>query len=179
MRRLVFEPLAMHSSSLQWREDFALDEAQPHEEGEPLTPHRPAVANASYSLKTTSGDYGAFVRAVVAGERLKPHTRKEWLAPFVMVPRSEIERLHAPPRETEPDIGWGLGWGVEPAAGTFFQWGKMEGVRAFVMGSTTQETGLVVLTNSNTGLRIAGELALQVLPGEHPAIHWLRGGVTE
>jgi CubicO group peptidase (beta-lactamase class C family) len=30
LRRLVFEPLGMHSSSLEWREAFAVNEAIPH-----------------------------------------------------------------------------------------------------------------------------------------------------
>lgn len=46
------------------------------------------------------------------------------------------------PTETEKDIGWGL----ELSRGTFFQWGKIPGVRAFVMESRPEQSGLVLLT---------------------------------
>lgn len=179
LQRLVFGPLGMHASSLEWREAFAGNEAVPHEAGKGVQCHRAPAANASYSLKTTAGDYAAFVRAVLAGERLRKETWREWLTPAVMVPLHEIERLHGKPEATEPGIGWGLGWGVEPAAGTFFQWGKMTGARSFVMGSPARRTGLVLLANCNTGLRLAPELVAPFLPGEHPAFAWLRAGVSE
>lgn len=179
LQRLVFGPLNMDSSSLEWREAFAANEAVPHESGESAQRHRAPAANASYSLKTTAGDYAAFLRAVLDGARLKDETWREWLKPAVMVPLREIERLDRKPEETEPGIGWGLGWGVEPAAGAFFQWGKMTGVRAFVMGSLGRKTGLVLLANSNTGMRLANDLIAPLLPGEHPAFPWLRAGVSE
>jgi hypothetical protein len=68
---------------------------------------------------------------------------------------------------------------VEPATGSFFQWGKMAGIRAFVMGHPARRCAIVVLTNSNTGLRLANELVASVLPGEHPAIRWLQDGVAQ
>lgn len=177
--RLVFGPLRMASSSLEWRDAFAENEAAPHEGGARLAPHRPPAANASYSLKTTASDYAAFARAVLLGDCLRRDNCQQWFAPVVMVPSGEIERLHAPPEMVEPGIGWGLGWGVEPTADTFFQWGKMAGMRSFVMGNLRCGTALVVLTNSNTGLRLATELVASMLPGPHPAMRWLREGVTE
>jgi CubicO group peptidase (beta-lactamase class C family) len=177
--RLVFEPLRMHSSSLQWRDAFALNEAVPHERDVRLAPHRAAAANASYSLKTTARDYASFLAAVLEGAGLAQATWREWLDPAVMVPRGKIVCLEAQPLTTDPDIGWGLGWGLEPAAGTFFQWGKMDGSRAFVMGSVGQGTGVVLLANSNTGLRLLDAVTADVLAGDHPALRWLIENVTE
>lgn len=177
--RLVFEPLGMRSSSLIWRDVFAQNEAVPHEGSERVQPHRAQAANASYSLKTTAGDYGAFVAAVFDRARLKEETWREWLSPTVMVPRGEIVRLDGEPDATEQAIGWGLGWGLETVAGTFFQWGKMTGARAFVMGNPAQRAGVVLLTNANTGLRLMQEVTASVLPGEHPALAWLVNGVSE
>jgi CubicO group peptidase (beta-lactamase class C family) len=179
IRRLVFEPLGMVSSSLEWRDVFAKNQAAAHDAGARLAPHRPAAANASYSLKTTASDYAKFARAVLRGDRLRRDTWEQWFAPAVMVPSREIERLHAPPEMTEPDIGWALGWGVEPIPNTFFHWGKMAGMRSFVMGSRPRGTALVVLTNCNTGLRLATELVVATLPDSHAAMRWLREGVTE
>jgi CubicO group peptidase (beta-lactamase class C family) len=179
MRRLVFEPLGMLSFSLQWQEEFSGNEASPHEAGQPAEAHRAAVPSASYSLKTTAGDYGAFVAAVLSGQRLNESTWRQWLTAAVMVPQGVIVLLEGAPTALEPDIGWGLGWGLEPSAGTFFQWGKMTGVRTFAMGSPAKQAGVVLLTNSNTGLRLAREVTRDVLPGEHSAIRWLADGVSE
>ena len=179
MQRLVFAPLGMHSSSLIWNDRFAGNIAAPHEGTRRLDVHRPAAASASYSLFTTASDYGVFVAAVLRGARLEERTWREWLTARVMVPKDEIVRLMGPPEETEPDIGWGLGWGIEPSRDAFFQWGKMDGVRAFVMGSLAEKAGIVLLTNSNTGLRLMEPLTQEVLPGRHAAIRWLIDGVDE
>jgi len=179
VRRLVFDPLGMRSSSLEWQHAFAHNEAAPCEAGVRMAPHHAPAANASYSLKTTTADYGAFVAAVIEGARLKDQTWREWLSPAVMVPRGAIIQLDEPPVAHEAGIGWGLGWGLEPSVGTFFHWGKMTGMRAFVLGSVDADAGLVLFTNSNTGLRLMQDLSETVLPGPHPAIQWLLDGVTE
>lgn len=179
LRRLVFEPLGMHASSFEWRPHFANVAAQPHIDGRRLAKHQPHAASASYSLQTTAADYARFIAAVLRGDRLQPSTHRSWLAAHVNVPKDAVLHLEPTPPRTDPAIGWGLGWGVEPQAGTFFQWGKMQGVRAFAMGSVARCTGFVLLTNSNTGLRLMEPLAGDVLPGAHPAIGWLEANVTE
>jgi CubicO group peptidase (beta-lactamase class C family) len=179
LQRLVFEPLGMRSSSLVWQDRFSADMAYPHEAGERQDKHRPAQAYASYSLQTTASDYAAFVSAVLRGDRLAEATAHAWCTPVVMVPQGEIVRLDSPPVHLESDIGWGLGWGLEPSLGTFFQWGKMTGLRAFVMGCPRLGSAVVLLTNSNTGLRLMRDVTREVLPGEHSALRWLAEGVSE
>ncbi|MDB5856566.1 MAG: hypothetical protein JWQ76_255 [Ramlibacter sp.] len=173
LRRLVFVPLGMRSSSFEWQESFAANLALPHENGTRLVKHRPPAASASYSLQTTAGDYGRFIAAVLHGAWLRQATWREWLVPVAHVPRGAAIHLEAAPAETEDDVAWGLGWGLEPSRGTFFQWGKMDGVRAFAMGSVAAQTGVALFTNGNTGLRLMGDVAGLVLPGAHPAIDWL------
>lgn len=179
LRRLVFLPFQMQSSSLEWHDRFLLDFAAPHEGTEPLDKHRPPAANASYSLQTTAADYGAFIAAVLRGDRLAQATWKQWQSAAVMVPLGEIVYVDPKARPTEPGIGWTLGWGIESRSGTWFQWGKVPGARAFTMIHPGQQSGMVLLTNSNTGLRLMQGLADALLPGEHPAIPWLLTGVSE
>jgi CubicO group peptidase (beta-lactamase class C family) len=179
LRRLVFEPLGMRSSSLVWHDRFAANVATPHDAGQPLDKHRPLAANASWSLQTTAADYAAFATAVLRAERLSPATWKQWVTPNVMVPLGAIVDLDSVAKPTGRDIGWGLGWGVERKAGTLFQWGKVSGVRAFAMLNPGRQVALVLLTNSNTGLRLMEGLTRDLLPGEHPAVRWLADGVTE
>lgn len=179
MQRLVFEPLAMKSSSFEWQPQFAANVARPHVGHERLDKHCPTVASASYSLQTTAADYAAFVAAVLNGDRLKDTSSQQWLTPAVNATKGTAEHLDNTPAEIEEDIAWGLGWGLELNRGTFFQWGKISGVRAFIMGSRADQSGLVLFTNSNTGLRLISDLANSVLPGEHPAIRWLQTCVSE
>jgi CubicO group peptidase (beta-lactamase class C family) len=179
MRRLVFEPLDMSSSSLVWNARFENNVAISHENGERLGKHRPLQANASYSLQTTAADYSRFVAAVLQGARLKPDTYCEWLKPTTNAPKESALQLEDASAEFDAGIAWGLGWGLESERGTFFQWGKMNGVRAFVMGSPRNNSGAVLLTNGNTGLRLLSGVADLVLPREHPAVRWLEVCVTE
>jgi CubicO group peptidase (beta-lactamase class C family) len=179
MKRLVFDPLGMRSSSFEWQPRFAANLAIPHEGGKPIAKHMPPAASASYSLQTTAGDYAAFMAAVVRGDRLGAASRRQWLMAHATVPREGVLHLQDSPPVTDPRIAWALGWGVEPEPGTFFQWGKMDGVRAFAMGSISEQAGFVLLTNSNKGLRLMAPLARDILPGDHPAIAWLQGCVSE
>lgn len=178
LRRLVFVPLGMRNSSFEWQEAFAANLASPHQQGERLPKHKPAAASASYSLQTTAGDYGRFIAGSLQGAWLRQATWREWFKPVVYVPRGAAVDLEEQPASTETDVAWGLGWGVE-AGGSFFQWGKMEGVRAFALGSVAEQAGLALLTNGNTGLRLLDDVAGLVLPGEHPSIGWLAACVTE
>jgi CubicO group peptidase (beta-lactamase class C family) len=179
LRRLVFLPFGMRSSSLEWHDRFLLDSALPHEGPARLDKHRPPAANASYSLQTTAADYGAFIAAVLRGDRLAPATWKQLRSAAVMVPLGDIVYLDPDAKATEPGIGWTLGWGIETGSGTLFQWGKVPGARALAMVDPGQQSGMVLLTNCNTGLRLMKGLADALLPGEHPAIRWLTEGVTE
>jgi CubicO group peptidase (beta-lactamase class C family) len=127
----------------------------------------------------------------VAREPLEATLRRLVFEPLGMRRSSLIwqrrfEADHARPHEHGepldkhcPSVAWSLGWGVEPDAGTFFQWGETRGIRAFSMGSRAARVGVVVLSNGETGLRAIGPLLAEVLPGEHPAVGWLRACVTE
>jgi CubicO group peptidase (beta-lactamase class C family) len=179
MQRLVFEPLGMRSSSFVWQERFAGRAASPHENGVRMDKHRPQLAGASYSLQTTAGDYAAFLSAVLHRGRQGAPAWRQCLAPVAHVPRGSALHLEATPPDTHEGVAWGLGWGLEPRQGTFFQWGKMNGVRAFAMGHPGRQCAVVLLSNSNTGLRLMAAIAGEALPGHHPAIDWLRACVTE
>jgi len=72
-------------------------------------------------------------------------------------------------------LAWGVGWGLEPETGTFFQWGDVDGGRfkAFAIGSARDRKAVVILTNGVQGMAIMPELVEQLVPGEHPAFGWL------
>ena len=175
MRRLVLDPLGMTRSDYVWREGFAPNHASPHDEELRRQPKsQPSAANAASSLHTTVTDFAAFLAAVLSGGLLQPATADLWLSPDVYVPLGAVGSLETEANPaTNPHVAWGLGWGLEPGAGTFFQWGANDGFRAFTMGSVRARTAVVALTNGDAGLRLAARTCAATFAGERPALTWL------
>jgi CubicO group peptidase (beta-lactamase class C family) len=175
--RRVFAAFDMRDSSLEWQERFAANHAQGHEwEGEPVPKRRVPSAQASWSLLTTATDYLNFVRAVLREQGLSRHTYAQWFAPAVH-PRQggEAEDL-AGTNPPDPDVAWGLGWGLEPAQQSFFHWGHSPGFRAYVVGNRATRDAVVWFANSARGLRLAHHVLPLAVPGPHPSVQWMKIG---
>lgn len=123
---------------------------------------------AAFSPHTTAADYSRFLQAVLTGAYLRSTTAALWLAPQVAV-------QHRDTPEIDTQIAWGLGWGLEPHQGTFFQWGDNDLGRhkTFAIGSVQEQVAIVVLTNGSNGTSIVPDLVEDVLPGHHPCFDWL------
>ena len=176
LRRLVFDPLEMRQSSFVWQSAFDANYADPHDAAlVPDLKKKPATAITAASLQTTARDYARFLRAVICGARLKPETARLWLAPQVTLRRRCVQCLASDMPESDTQVAWGLGWGLEPQSGTFFQWGDNDRGRfkAFAMGSLQGRSAVVVFTNGFNGMSIMPELVDGTLPGAHPAFDWL------
>jgi CubicO group peptidase (beta-lactamase class C family) len=174
-RRLVFEPLGIRSTSYVWQDSFETDHAAPHDVNSHAgTRVRPQRARSASSLQTTAADYARFLQAALTGERLKPETAKLWLSPVIKVPQGcGPECLLATAPELSAQVAWGLGWGLEPTAGKFFQWGDNDTFMAYAAGSVGDESAVVVLTNSANGQSIMPDIVAAEMPGEHPSFAWL------
>ena len=176
LHRLVFKPLAMRRSSYVWQSAFDANYADPHDAMLAADlKKKPSIANTAASLQTTAGDYAKFLQAVLSGARLRTETARLWLAPQIALRRRCVECLVPDIPENDTQIAWGLGWGLEPGSGTFFQWGDNDHGRfkAFAMGSTQDRTAVVVFTNGFNGMSIMPELIGTTLPGAHPTFDWL------
>jgi CubicO group peptidase (beta-lactamase class C family) len=174
MTRLVFHPLKMRRSSYIWRGDFATDYAAPHD-AQPVSGNkrRPSEARSAATLQTTAPDYARFLQAVLSGAYLKSGTAKQWLDPQIRLRQHCIQCLSADELDADQHIAWGLGWGLEPDAGSFFHWGDNGRFKAFVTGSLAKRSAVVVFTNGSNGMAIMPEVVNQLMPGDHPAFAWI------
>jgi CubicO group peptidase (beta-lactamase class C family) len=176
MHRLVFEPLGMKKSSYVWQQTFEVNYAAPHDAAQKVgTKRKPDDAMAAFSLHTTAADYSYFLQEVLAGTHLQSRTAALWLAPQVALRQRGILALRPDAPEIDTRVSWGLGWGLEPDQGTFFQWGDNDQGRhkTFAIGSVHEQVAVVILTNGSNGMSIVPELVEDVLPGHHPCFDWL------
>jgi CubicO group peptidase (beta-lactamase class C family) len=174
MTRLVFDPLEMSRSSYVWRAEYETDYAVPHDaQLMPGIKQRPSKARSASTLHTTAADYARFLQAALSGARLAPDTAKQWFDPQIGLRQHCIECLTTDAQDTDQHVAWGLGWGLEPDAGSFFHWGNNEGFKAFIVGSLMDRSAIVVFTNGDNGMAIMPEVISQLMPGDHPAFKWL------
>ncbi|PTB21945.1 hypothetical protein C9I57_04785 [Trinickia symbiotica] len=176
-RERVFEPLGMRHSSLEWQERFRVNHAQGHEwEGEPVPKRRVQTAQASWSLLTTASDYIGFVQHVLARRGLTAASYDQWFAPRVNTRQGDDAEDLIGQNPPDPNVAWGLGWGLEPLQGCFFHWGNNAGFRALVLANRATQDAVVWFANSARGLRLIHTVLQEAVPGEHPAVGWLRIG---
>ena len=152
MAEQVFRPLGMGRTSFVWEKQFEGAVLPGTSSGTPL-PARPfRMPVAAATLYTTAQDYGRFLAAVLADERLLGLITD---APVAVDPRLRLS--------------WGNGWGIESVGPRqyLWQWGNNPGYRAFVMADPASGTGFVLLTNSDRGLALSEPIAHAVLPDEH------------
>jgi CubicO group peptidase (beta-lactamase class C family) len=176
MKRSVFEPLGMTSSSYVWQESYDRLKASRHNSvGQPTRQEKPVESNAAASLHTTALDYGRFLAAVLNGTGLKKETLRQMLTPQVRVGEGGMNHTDRPPDRLSSSLSWGLGWGLQATKDglSFWHWGDNGDTKAFVEAFVRQKLGVVVFTNSATGLSIMPDIINDSVGGEQPALAWI------
>ncbi|HEX3536178.1 MAG TPA: serine hydrolase domain-containing protein [Stellaceae bacterium] len=172
--RLVFAPLGMTRSSLIWDRRFASNRAYPHDAfGRPALGNKPGEANAAWSLQTTAADFACFLCAVLDGEGLTAETAAARLQPQIVIDHAGTQCLGTLDERLTTGVAWGLGWGLEPAEGTFFHWGDNGPFTCFTVGSIRARNAVVAFTNGASGHSIMPALIGEFLPGDRPSLAWL------
>jgi CubicO group peptidase (beta-lactamase class C family) len=178
MRKSVFEPLGMTSSSYVWQESYDTLKTFVHNsEGEPDGQNKMSQGafNAAASLHTTAQDYGRFVAAILKGTGLKKETMKQMLTPQANVRAGGSVSVNRPDAKIVPDVAWGLGWGLQTTGDglSFWHWGDNGSSKAYVVALAGQRIGVAYFANSSNGLSIAREIVAEAVGGEQPAFAWL------
>ncbi len=176
MKRTVFDPLGMTSSSFVWQESYdKLKTFRHNSVGEPTGQNKQSQPNAAASLHTTAQDFGRFVSAILKGEGLKKETVKQMLTPQIKLSESGTNNIKSAPEKLSPTLSWGLGWGLQTTSDgvSFWHWGDNGNSKAYVVAFEKQKLGIVFFANSSTGLSIARDIVEQAVGGEQPALSWL------
>ncbi|HKQ74360.1 MAG TPA: serine hydrolase [Blastocatellia bacterium] len=176
MKKTVFDPLGMTSSSYVWQESYETLKTFRHNSvGEVTGRNKPPQPNAAASLHTTAQDFGRFVSAILKGTGLKKETLKHMLTPQIKVSESGTNNTARPPEKLSPTISWGLGWGLQTTADgvSFWHWGDNGDSKAYIVAFEQQKLGVVIFANSVTGLSIAPEIVDLAVGGDQPAFAWL------
>jgi len=177
MKKMVFDPLGMASSSYVWQESYETLKTFRHGSTGDLTGrNKPSQPNAAASLHTTAQDFGRFVSAVLKGEGLKKETLNQMLTPQVKVSESGTNNTARAPEKLSATVSWGLGWGLQTTADglSFWHWGDNGDSKAYVVAFERQKLGVVVFSNSGTGLSIVREIVDLAVGGDQPALAWLK-----
>lgn len=164
MKRSVFEPLGMTSSSFTKETMFDSLLAFRHNLlGQPSGRWDGYGVNAAASLRTTIGDYAAFLVALLNGNGLRPATWQAMFSPQMGV------------GEKAPQVSWGLGVGLEntPSGKYAWHWGDQGDSKCYFTADLAKKNALLYFTNSHNGLAITSEMLAGGLGGQHPAVAWL------
>jgi CubicO group peptidase (beta-lactamase class C family) len=178
MRKTVFEPLGMTSSSYVWQERYESRKVYGHDPFGSVTGRRkPGEANAAASLHTTATDYARFVIAVMNGTGLKKKTAREMLTPYVKVQEGCQDCISNPTKgELSKTVSWGLGWGLQQTEDglSFWHWGDSNNdAQAYVTAYPKQKFALLVFANSGNGHAIIPRILSEAVGGRQPAVSWL------
>lgn len=148
MKRTVFDPLGMTSSSYIWQENYdKLKVFRHNARGEAVSQNKPPAGafNAAASLHTTAQDFGRFVVAILKGTGLTPETRKLMLTPQTYVREGGANSTNRPQAKPLPDVAWGLGWGLQTTKDglSFWHWGDNGDGKAYLVAFDQPKLGVV------------------------------------
>ncbi|MGH9839008.1 MAG: serine hydrolase domain-containing protein [Blastocatellia bacterium] len=150
-RRAVFEPLGMTSARYEWTAELQAVVATPYKPDSSAWPHYLFVEHGSGGVYLTATDLARLVAATIGG-RGQPAGRN------ALKPET-VQMMIAPAAGTEGK--YGLGYKMMPLAGEqlLSHDGANEGWRAMFLLHPHTGDGVVILTNSDLGGKVMGQIA--------------------
>lgn len=167
LQQQILQPWGMNSSSLIWQPEYTETASYGHNrQGKHKPMSKPKAAVSAGSLRTTATEYAQFLIAM-----MKPGTiDSNYLT------EASLKQMLTPQIKLSYSLDWGLGWGLEKTnKGNFFwHWGDLVTFKSFTAASKDLQTGIVILTNSQNGLKICEKIVNQAICGKHPAFkYWM------
>jgi CubicO group peptidase (beta-lactamase class C family) len=164
-RREFFLPFGMNNSSYIWEREYEGNATDGHDRrGNPTPMRRPTEALAAGSLRTTAGDYAKFLIMMMQGADNDD----------VLLEERSLQQMLTPEIKLNQWLDWGLGWALEWSNNHryFWHWGDGGIFKSFTLGSKDDQTAIVILTNSQNGLKICEDTVNFTIGGEHPAFNF-------
>lgn len=174
----IFNPLAMHNTSLQWQDRFNDNPAVGHDEKEkPLGHVKRKKVNAAGSMDTSLNDYAHFMEGVMQARIISKEAKAIMLAPQITITTpSQFPTLSMASTDENKNIqlAYGLGWGIfqTPYGKAYFKEGHDDGWENHSVVFDEQKTGVVIMSNSSNGDGIFKELLELLVKDVHTPWRW-------
>jgi len=174
----IFNPLAMHNTSLQWQDSFNDKLAVGHDEKEkPLGHVKRKKVNAAGSMDTSLNDYAHFMEGVMQASIISKEAKAIMLAPQIAITTpSQFPTLSTASTDENKNIqlAYGLGWGIfqTPYGKAYFKEGHDDGWENHSVVFDEQKTGVVIMSNSANGDGIFKELLALLIQDVYTPWKW-------
>lgn len=157
----IFQPLGMHDTHFTWNATRdAKRIALPHDAGgKVLAVTENSEANAADLLKTTVGDYGRFLVAILNADGISKELYTQMTAPAVQTRGQKYMGL-----------GWELYTGLPGGETALSHGGSDPGVQTLVFLLPASREGLIIFTNSDNGTAVFADLIAAFLKDKGQAI---------
>jgi CubicO group peptidase (beta-lactamase class C family) len=178
MRRYVFEPYGMETSSYTWQARFEKDYAVGHRaDGTVYPKDKDNAARSASTLETTTADYARFMEAVLRGEGLRRGSWDEMFHPQIRI-RSRAQFGPGAAEETGANDGiqlsYGLGWGLlkTPYGWGAFKEGHGDGFQHYAIVFPAQKSGVLLMSNSDNAESVFGDLLPLTIADAFTPLEW-------
>ena len=167
LQQQILKPLEMNRSSLIWQPEYEIIASYGHNrQNQPKPMSKPKTAGAAGSLRTNASEYAQLLIAMIKPGTVDSNNLTE----------ASLQEMLTPQIKLSNSLDWGLGWGLEKTnQGNFFwHWGDLVTFKSFTVASKDLQTGIVILTNSQNGLKICENIIDKAIGGKHPAFkYWM------
>jgi CubicO group peptidase (beta-lactamase class C family) len=178
MRREVFAPCDMTTSSYTWQPAFEDDHALGHRTDGTVYPRdKDNDARAPSTLETTSEEVARFLAAVLRGDGLDDASWQEMFRPQVRI-RSRTQFGPSADEETDAydhlELSYGLGWGVlrSPYGWGAFKEGHGDGFQHYVIIFPALGTGVLLMSNSDNAESAFDALLRATIADDFTPLAW-------
>lgn len=159
----LLAPLGMNNSSYIWQPAYQNLATDGHDRSlNPSPMKRITEGSSAGSLRTTAQEYARFIMAMMQSGTVDSYLLTE----------SSLNQMLRSQIQLNDYLDWGLGWGLEYSDNHqyFWHWGDASIYKSFAIASRELGTGVVILTNSQNGLKICPPIVAAVMSGDRFAL---------